>query len=268
MWGAYRAFFDNNILADWVHIDDIDSRDFLYFPYPIMLEPEQAKALGDWVRAGGTLIAEACPGYFGKGGRVGTRQPNMGLDALFGVEEVDVEFMPDIADRNVIQMDGRALRCAGYRQCYRATGGTELARFDSGETAIVEHRFGNGRTLLIGSHLSASYHNRPDPDLKAFFRDLLVWAGRRPGISCSNAQVQARLHSDGERAFLWLVNPERSPQSGHLQSGIADLTQDDPEIFWGKGESHFADGTFRVAPQDALILSLPLVAAPKRRVMT
>ena len=25
MWGAYRGFFDNNIQADWVHIEDIDA---------------------------------------------------------------------------------------------------------------------------------------------------------------------------------------------------------------------------------------------------
>ena len=49
MWGAYRGFFDNNIQADWVHIDDIDGYDTLYAPYPISLTAEQrreARSLG------------------------------------------------------------------------------------------------------------------------------------------------------------------------------------------------------------------------------
>ena len=34
MEGAYQGFFDNNIQADWVHIDDIDQYDLLYLPFP------------------------------------------------------------------------------------------------------------------------------------------------------------------------------------------------------------------------------------------
>ena len=59
VWGAYRGFLDNNIQADFVHIDDIDEYDVVYFPYPIMLKTEHAQKLISWVRNGGTLISEA-----------------------------------------------------------------------------------------------------------------------------------------------------------------------------------------------------------------
>jgi len=59
VWGAYRGFLDNNIQADFVHIDDIDEYDVIYFPYPIMLKTEHAQKLISWVRNGGTLISEA-----------------------------------------------------------------------------------------------------------------------------------------------------------------------------------------------------------------
>ena len=75
MWGAYRGFLDNGIQPDWVHFDDIDAYDFLYFPYPIMLKETQAKRLADWVASGGRLIAEACPAYFGDRGHDGRTQP-------------------------------------------------------------------------------------------------------------------------------------------------------------------------------------------------
>ena len=54
MWGAYRGFLDNGVQPDWVHIDDIDAYDFLYFPYPIMLaKADQADRLRRWVEAAG-----------------------------------------------------------------------------------------------------------------------------------------------------------------------------------------------------------------------
>ncbi|MGO7690281.1 beta-galactosidase trimerization domain-containing protein, partial [Rhizobium ruizarguesonis] len=105
-WGAYRAFLENGVQPEWVHIDDIAAYDFLYFPYPIMFTSEQARRLKAWVENGGTLIAEACPGYFGDRGHVGTVQPNMGLDEVFGAREEDVEFMPDIGDRIHFDLDG------------------------------------------------------------------------------------------------------------------------------------------------------------------
>ncbi|HTM76044.1 MAG TPA: alpha-amylase family protein, partial [Devosia sp.] len=84
MWGAYRGFFDNGLQPDWVHIDHLADYDTIYAAYPIMLTSEHAETLADWVKAGGTLISEATPGYFGDRGKVGTVQPNNGLDAVFG----------------------------------------------------------------------------------------------------------------------------------------------------------------------------------------
>ncbi len=45
MQGAYRGFFDNNIQADWVYIDDIDRYRFLYLPFPVMLNKATADRL-------------------------------------------------------------------------------------------------------------------------------------------------------------------------------------------------------------------------------
>ncbi|MBV9812511.1 MAG: beta-galactosidase, partial [Acetobacteraceae bacterium] len=75
MWGAFRGLLENGVQPDWVIFEDIDGYDLLYFPYPIMLTAAQAGRLARWVEAGGKLIAEACPGYFGDHGHVGPRQP-------------------------------------------------------------------------------------------------------------------------------------------------------------------------------------------------
>lgn len=53
MWGAYRGLFDNGLQPDWVHIDDLDTRDTIYAPYPINLTAAHAERLADWVARGG-----------------------------------------------------------------------------------------------------------------------------------------------------------------------------------------------------------------------
>lgn len=219
MWGAYRGFFEQNVQADWVHFDDIDSRAVLYAPYPIMWPEAMARRIADWVKAGGVLIAEACPAYFGDRGRVGVRQPNFGLDAVFGATEAHVEFMPDIAGRDRISCDGAELRCGGFRQVYEVAGGEVLGHFTTAErgAAIVAHRPGAGRTLLIGSHVSAGHfaaREAGEAANDAWWRWCLDWAGVTPRVRTSNPHLQCRLHESETRRYLWIVNPDRAPQGG------------------------------------------------------
>jgi beta-galactosidase len=103
--GAYQGLLFNNIQADFVPIDDIESGpNLLYLPYPVMLNVQTAEAIKAWVARGGRLISEGCPAYFGNLGRAGERQPNYGLDELFGVKQQDVQFTPDLLEK--LQMDG------------------------------------------------------------------------------------------------------------------------------------------------------------------
>lgn len=253
MFGSYRGFFDNNILVDWVHIDDLDTHHTLYFPYPIMLKQDQAKRLADWVKKGGTLISEACPGYFGDHGVVGTAQPNHGLDAVFGVQEDEVEFMPDIADRDSFMFKGLSVTCGGFLQSYRLKGGSELARFGDGRLAAVEHAFGRGRTLIVGSNPSVSYHRTATPEGKQFFRKLLDWTGHGLQIECSNAQVQCRL-SRGEADVIWIVNPTPTAQIGEVT--LRDMATVKVDMNWGGNSSTFDGRQFRIAHKDAIVAKL------------
>lgn len=253
MFGAYKGFFDNNILVDWVQLSDIDKYKVLYFPYPIMFRQEQADQLSDWVAKGGILISEACPGYFGDYGRVGTVQPNLGLDTVFGVREEEVEFMPDIADRYKFAFEGLNLTCGGFLQSYVPTTGRGRGSFEDGRLAIVENTFKKGRTLLIGSHPSVSHFRNSTSDSRAYFQKLLDWAKMIPQIECSNQCVQVRIQKDDDR-YLWLINPTNSEQIGQvsLRDGSLELAA----WHWGEQSSEYSEGQFRIAAKDAIIVRL------------
>ena len=155
--GAYQGFFDNNIQADFVHIDHISEYPLVYLPYPIHLKPETVRKLTAYVRNGGILVSEGLPAYFGERGKVGTVQPNAGLDKLFGARESYVEFTPDLLEDYSMTVRGQNVPARYFIQEYELAGGRDAGRHRNGHIGAVENSSGKGRTLLIGSFPGAGY---------------------------------------------------------------------------------------------------------------
>ena len=223
--GAYRGFWENNIQADWVHIDDIGTDlgqySLLYLPIPVMLNEATAKKLAAWVEAGGTLVAEGCPAYFGDGAHVGVVQPNLGLDDVFGARESYVEFTPDLLGDLRLSVNGFPLWGGIFLQAYTPTTGKAVGWYEDGQVAAVENRYGAGRTLLIGTMIGAGHAAHGDskhgtsgiaPSLgRAFFASLLDWGGVAQHVTCSDGRIKARLHAGEGGLYLWVANPTRQP---------------------------------------------------------
>ena len=211
--GAYQAFFDNNIQADFVHIDHIQEYKAAYLPYPVMLQSESAKKLIAYVQNGGTLISEGLPAYFGDHGKVGTVQPNYGLDRLFGAKEIYVEFTPDLLDDLTLKVRGSTINGRYFLQAYQAAGGREAGAYNDGHVAAVEHEFGKGKTLLIGTYPGAGYYLHHGEQARAFFAGLLKWAGVEPALIGNGTGTQARIHTGAGGTYLYVVNPTRQPRT-------------------------------------------------------
>jgi beta-galactosidase len=207
--GAYQAFFDSNIQADFVHIDHIQEYPLIYLPYPIHLKPATVERLAAYVRQGGLLVSEGLPAYFGDRGKVGTVQPNSGLDALFGARESYVEFTPDLLEDLTLTVHGQNIHGRYFLQEYTPTTGKPAGTFRNGKIAAVENLSGKGRTLLLGSFPGAGYFRHHSPQTKAFFAGLLHWAGLRPRLQSSDPQLKARLHTGPGGTVLYIVNPTR-----------------------------------------------------------
>jgi len=215
--GAYQAFFDSNIQADFVSIDDINEYPVIYLPYPEMLKKSSADKLREYVARGGKLISEGCPGYFGDGGTVGTVQPNLGLDELFGARETYVQFTPDLLGQLSLTVRDQKIGGQYFLQEYKLSGGQAVGQFSNGHIAAVEHAFGKGNTLLIGTFPGGSYFRNHAPATRDFFAGLLDWAGVHPQLQCSDAQVKVRLHTGPGGTYLWAVNPTRAAKTVTIQ---------------------------------------------------
>jgi beta-galactosidase len=217
--GAYQAFFDSNIQADFVALDDITQYKIIYLPYPVMLKKETAAKLAEYVDQGGTLIAEGLPGYFGDHGHVGQTQPNLGLDQLFGARERYVEFTPDLLEKLQLTVNGNQIFGRYFIQEYEATTGHAAGTYANGHTAAVENQHGKGRTLLIGTYPGAGYYLHHSAEAKAFFAGLLKLAEVQPRLQTNNPAFQARLHSGPAGDILWITNPTRN--TGSIEVSLA-----------------------------------------------
>src|SRR5690348_10061948 len=193
--GAYQAFFDSNIQADFVSLDDLAQYKIIYLPYPVMLKSETVAKLRAYVEGGGTLISEGLPAYFGDHGHAGTTQPNDELDQVFGARERYVEFTPDLLDNLLLEVNGHRIYGRYFLQEYQPSGGRAVGHYTNGHIAAIENRYGKGRTFLIGTFPGGGYYLHHSPEAKAFFAELLKLASVKPQLQTNNGATQARLHT-------------------------------------------------------------------------
>jgi beta-galactosidase len=210
MRGAYQAFFDQNIQSDFVALEDIDEYKLIYLAYPVMMRPETAAKLKEFVSKGGTLICEGLPAYFGEHGHVGQVQPNYGLDDLFGGRETYVEFLADIHDNLKMEVNGNNIYCRYFFQQYETKSGKAVGHYPNGTIAAIENQTGKGRTLLMGSFPGGAYYLHHGKETQTLFAGFLKMAGITPRVGVNDNEVQARVHQGAGGSYLWVTNPTRT----------------------------------------------------------
>jgi beta-galactosidase len=162
------------------------------------------------VRNGGTLISEGVPGYFGDGAHASPTQPPPELQQLFGAQEADVNFTPDLLESLTLRIGEHTIGGRYFKQVYRPTTGRAIGQYSDGAIAAVENRFGKGKTILIGTFPGAAYFKKPNVEARTVFQRLLP---RKQRIAVSDTNVIARLHEGGGGTVLWVVNPTREARS-------------------------------------------------------
>lgn len=234
MWGAYQGFFDNHIQADWITMAQIDQYKVIYLAYPLRINQANAMRLIAWIEQGGTLISEGCPAYFGDLGRVGTVQPNYGLDQVFGAQESEVEFMPDLFGDLIFGWNGNRIEGAAYRQVYSPLHGIVKGRYPDGKPAVIESDYKSGKTLLIGSLPSEAYYRSKSEANRAFFSELAFWANIEPHIHIEADGVHGRISkAPNDDIVLWIIN--YSEDDVHTTIKLSSILGDFKlgHVYWG-----------------------------------
>ena len=282
MLGIYRALFEQNIQADFIHPDEVlagaaTKYDVVYLSYPVMLQQPVADALKAYVQAGGTLISEARPAWNDERGAANLRIPGGGLDEVFGARERELRSAEAVTftmesglDGALAPLSGRALNGLSFAEHLDVTrrNARVLARFPGegatpGAAAVVMAPYGSGRAILIGTFPSAAFEQDPDKmrPTGEFLQRLIASAGVTPEIRIDGAPglVEARFLESSEAILLIAINHGDAAQRVTFTFG-----PDIPEAIWQNMETgasvNFVQGpdgptyAHSFAPRDVMVL--------------
>jgi beta-galactosidase len=146
--GVSRALIDGNI--PWEHVlpSDLEAGlgpryQVIYMPAQMALGDKLLAVLTDYVSKGGRLVIDAPGGMYDEHGLALWTREGTAFEKLFGVEISDVQYsnnVPRYVDTQ--KLDGFILEL-------QATKAKVLARFQTGEPAVTEHRLGKGTAVVL-----------------------------------------------------------------------------------------------------------------------
>jgi len=193
---------------------DLDGLRLLFLPRCTALPDATAAAIADWVRGGGTLLAESeCAAYGPEG--IYRYAEHRFLADLAGIEEIGRRACPDPA---TIRIDcggrPREIRVGQWFTPMRCPRGARiLADHDHGGLC-AEVQVGEGRVVALGSYAGDAYlrADGDDPDFEGFVAWLAERAGAVPGIRADVPGGRGFVHcrtgtADGRR-LIFTFPPE------------------------------------------------------------
>jgi beta-galactosidase len=232
--GVYHALYDVNVQADFVHPDDIAAGKLagykaVYFPYPIMLSRRVADGLKAYVQNGGVLIAEARPAWNDERGFANARIPGSGLDEVFGAREAELRSSEPLTltmrqdlPQDVRSEAGSVVAGSTYLEILSPHPGTRvLATAAGGEPVAVQHEYGKGRAVLLGSFVSAAFEQDPQKNAGAgrLIAALVRGAGVSPRVKVEGARgwVESRLMESPRALLLLAMNHDTAPHAVSIE---------------------------------------------------
>jgi beta-galactosidase len=230
--GIHRALFPMNVALDYVHIDHMTVESLrqyklVYFAYPLMMPEAAAKVLRAYVEGGGALVAEARMGWNNERGMAADRIPGMGLWEVMGCRETEIS----TGDKGRTELrwtsaafpgmkPGDTIPARWYEEALApmSPNAKVVAEFAGGRAAAVESRLGKGKTLTLGSYVSAAYFTAPSDAAARFFGGLLEWAGVALQVETSAKDLEVRYLESGNDRLVFVFN--HSKQAVETQVSI------------------------------------------------
>jgi beta-galactosidase len=255
--GVHRALFSRNVPLDFVHIDHLSAErlrqyKLVIFPYPVMVPEASARYLREYVASGGTLVSEARLAWNNERGYASERIPGLGLWEVVSARETAVQTGPNgrtelrwTSEDMPGMKPGDRLRARWYEETLEPVGAQArvVARFENGAPAAVQGTFGNGKTLMLGSYVSAAYQTSPSPEVERFYAGLLSWAGVTLPIDVLGAELEVRhLHSQDD-VILFVLNHRRERAAGSVSLRMSPAKYSARDLITGRIANVAHDGT-------------------------
>jgi hypothetical protein len=248
--GIYKSLWDAAVPVDFLLDSQIEARGTEYkailLPFPVSLKASLITSLCAYVKSGGVLVSEACPGRLSEFGFLSESGMPGQLQELFGVKPqepvivrepkngsvwtgVEIAYGDTVPYRELAGVGEFAeysVMPAYLLTLLRATSATTILK-DQDHTVGTVHRFGTGSAYLIGTllgHASLSYGDTRNGD---FLVELL----NKHGIVADRVgKLQRRRRVWSHQTAWFLFNTTRSPVEENVSvegfSRVSDLLSD------------------------------------------
>ncbi len=204
--GIHKAFFERNIMVDFLHVIDLvperlSQYKLLIVPYPVMMSKSHIGSLIEYVKSGGTLVAEARCGWIDERGFSSEVYPGGGLHEVFGCRESYLiplrktsEIKIKISHESLpLLKEGDTLDALFFEEAFELIDKRSqvLAEYKSGKPAIVYAPYGKGKAIIVGSFIGSAYHHFKNPNNAKFLAGLAHWLDipRFVDVASSNKNV-------------------------------------------------------------------------------
>jgi len=230
LMGLHRAFLEEQIPVDFVHPEDIlenriSQYKILFVPFPVMLSKSVGEGIARYIKRGGKVVAEARLAWNDERGFSSVRVPGFGLDEVFGAREklirpvekarilMEAASLPGLRPRESIVAE------AFEEDLEPLAGARVLARFASGQPAIVENAYDQGKAVLVGSFVALAYQRQHDASTKRLLLALARAAGVSPevevaGLGTDETEVRRLVSERGQ--ILFAFNHATAPAQARI----------------------------------------------------
>ncbi|MBI2844223.1 MAG: beta-galactosidase trimerization domain-containing protein [Armatimonadetes bacterium] len=192
--GAYRLLADNFISVEFIDetasLDDLRAYKTVYIPYLPTCPKPFASDLTQYVRGGGSVIAESPFAQADESGDAYPEVPGAGLAEVFGCKSRG-EAGEDACPVSTTGIAQGVFTYVGSNIRFYIDGPTEELDVQSGRAAIVDFlerrtllpsgpamvigKFGEGKTAYIAGSLSSAYYGIEHPYVRELLSGLFDW---------------------------------------------------------------------------------------------
>jgi beta-galactosidase len=238
--GIHRAFFERSILVDFLHVldlnpDRLNQYELLIVPFPVMMSEDHIQRLIEYVRSGGTLVAEARCGWIDERGFSSDVYPGGGLHKVFGCRETSLSPLREIS-KIIIKAPHESLPFLRPEDHLDALFFEEsfelideksvvLAEFEDERPAMVYAPHGQGKAIIVGSFIGSAYHHFQNSNNAKFLTGLAQWLGIPNPVEAASSEkdvfVEARILEGQKFKFLFGFNRGEKRTSARFEVAVA-----------------------------------------------
>jgi len=212
IFGIYKALMNLNTNVDFLHLEDLKIQNLskykiIFLPFSIAIDEKSVKTLKEYVKSGGTIVADGRVGWMNTNGTLNEKIPGMGLNEIFGCEEL---WTKELKEEIKLQIYGFGEISAIRYLCTYNTKSKVLAEYQN-LPVMVENNYHDGKAIMIGTMIGLGYEETGNVNNLKYLQKLILESGVNTycDFKClkgSEDLIEVRITQSNEKLIVYIFN--------------------------------------------------------------